>query len=110
MATPRRYSLVESKRHRLSAEVRRNAQMIVVKGERPRRESVDETVGRLQTYIHRLERRYECSSKVMADAVKCDLVKETADISRWLSTYRVLLSLEDETSSGRMTGTRTTTT
>lgn len=78
---------------------------------RVRRESLEETTRRLETLVRRFERRYECSSQVMADATRSGLVKETAEISTWLSSYRVLKNLRRRSgASGRTAGTLTTTT
>ena len=83
---------------------------MVVEKTKVRRESVDETVDRLQTYIRRFERRYECRSGAMVQAVKRGRVRETAEISRWLSKYEVLTNLKGRRRNGRTTGTRITTT
>jgi ribosomal protein S21 len=73
-----------------------------------RSESVEDTLKRLRTYVSRFERRYECRSQVMAEAVSSKQVRETAEIGRWLTTYHVLKDLERR--SGRTRGTPMTTT
>ena len=85
--------------------------MVTVRGVKMRRESMDKTIGRLQTYVKRFERRYECRSETMVKAVAHKKVRETAEISRWLNAYESLRSLKSRRrSNGRMTGTRTPTT
>ena len=58
-----------------------------------RTESIGQTLNRLETYVRRFERRYECSSEEMLQAVK-DGRKETAEISRWLNRFKVFRGLE----------------
>ena len=58
-----------------------------------RRESIDATVSRLRTFIARMERRYECSSEVMAAEVASGKARDTAEVARWLSDYQTLQSL-----------------
>ena len=75
--------------------------------ENPRvvQESVDSTIQRLETFVSRMERRYECESSFAAQAVACGHMKDTAEVSRWLISYRTLQRLR--TTNGRATGTRT---
>lgn len=73
-----------------------------------RQESISDAIRRLQTYVARFERRYECSSEVMDQATRTGLVKETAEISKWLMNYRVLQNLKERV--GPTTGTHTRTT
>ncbi len=75
---------------------------------RPRSESIETTIRRLETYCHRMERRYECSSDFAMQAVRNHHLKETAEISRWLISYRTFLRLRE--AAGRETGTSTATT
>ena len=70
---------------------------------RIRRESAQATLKRLRTYVCRLERRYESPSEAMVEAVRSGSVHETAEISRWLSSYQVLRGLEERFT--RTTGT-----
>lgn len=65
-----------------------------------RRESVDETINRLETYIRRFERRYECSSETMARAVARGKMRETAEIARWLNAFDALNNLKSRRQSG----------
>ena len=57
--------------------------MTIVKSE-PRvvRHSVGEEIERLQTYVGRMERRYECSSANAVKAVAKGKMRETAEVSR----------------------------
>ena len=75
---------------------------------RVRRESVSDTVGRLRTFIGRMERRYECSSDLMASMVAAGHARETAEIARWLSDYRTLRRLTEDAAPEDSTATRTT--
>ena len=84
--------------------------MVAAKDVTTRRESVGQTIRRLETYIRRFERRYERNSETMANDVERGDVRETAEISRWLSSHRVLKNLETLARNGRTTGTRTKTT
>lgn len=56
-------------------------------------EPIEATVKRLETYVQRMERRYEVASEEVLRGVSCHQVKETAEIGRWLSSYRALQSL-----------------
>lgn len=68
--------------------------------------SLRDAIDRLSTYVRRMEQRYECKSPVMAAAVEERMVKETAEIARWLISYRTLLRLQAEQGAG--TDTRAT--
>ena len=57
---------------------------------RVRTESYEETVRRLETFIHRMERRYECPTDFVEQATLRGYMKETAEIGRWLTSYRTL--------------------
>jgi hypothetical protein len=59
-----------------------------------REEPKEQAIGRLRTYVQRHERRYECQSEKMIKAVSKGRVKETAEIGKWLTKYRVLKALE----------------
>ncbi len=84
--------------------------MTINHGVKVRRESVDKTIGRLQTYIGRFERRYECRSATMVSDVARKKVRQTAEISRWLNAYESLGGLKSRRQpNGRMTGTHTPT-
>jgi hypothetical protein len=51
-------------------------------------------IARLQTFVSRMERRYECTSDQMEKDVAAGRTRETAEVSRWLGEYRALLSLQ----------------
>jgi hypothetical protein len=72
------------------------------------REPVEITIGRLETYVARMEHRYECESSSVAEAVGDGTIRETAEISRWLTNYWTLKHLREAAGAGRTTGTRTT--
>jgi len=57
------------------------------------RSSVSAMIGRLETFISRMERRYECTSQAMLDDVRAGRARETAEVSRWLGEYQALVSL-----------------
>lgn len=69
--------------------------------------TVDQEVERLETYVGRMERRYECPSSVALDAVASGRMKETAEVSRWLASYNVLMRLTGEAVPGGETGSHT---
>lgn len=71
------------------------------------RESVEDTVRRLEIYVRRLEARYECPSAEMESEVLAGRRKETAEIGRWLASHRTLSRLK--ANAGPETGTPTTT-
>lgn len=60
-----------------------------------RQETLDQTVARLETFLARMERRYECPSESLADALRNGSIRETAEISRWLTSYRTLRRLRE---------------
>ena len=57
-------------------------------------EPVEKTVARLEVYIGRMERRYERPSDQLEAAVGCGEIRETAEITRWLMSYRTLRRLK----------------
>lgn len=69
------------------------------------RESVEDTIRRLETFVSRMERRYEYESSFVAQAIASGQLKETAEVSRWLISYRTLQRLR--TNRGGATGTPT---
>jgi hypothetical protein len=71
------------------------------------RENVEVTVSRLRTFIGRMEHRYEMDSAEMQRGVDSGTVRETAEISRWLSALSFLHELDAR---GRTTGTHTSST
>ena len=75
---------------------------------RVRREPVDATIARLKTFIDRMERRYECSSEVMAAEVASGKARDTAEVARWLIDYQTLQYLTRNSDRETLTGTTTT--
>jgi len=73
---------------------------------RVRQEPMSEAIKRLARFVQRFERRYELSSEAMFGELTSGRRKETAEISRWLSSYRVLNNLRGQPP-GRTTGTPT---
>jgi len=71
-------------------------------------ERVEDTIHRLETYCRRMERRYEVSSAFAAEAARNGYLKETAEVARWLISYRTLLRLR--AAAGLEAGTSTPTT
>jgi len=69
--------------------------------------TVGEMVSRLDVFVSRMERRYECTSEAMADEVASGRARETAEISRWLGEYQALIRLRAH---GRETGSTTSST
>ncbi len=65
------------------------------------RTTVDEEVARLRTFIGRMEHRYEFSSKDMEEGIAGGRIRETAEISRWLTALHFLHGL---TTPGGTTG------
>lgn len=84
--------------------------MAIQRAVRVHKESVSDAIGRLEAYVRRQESRYECSSDFVAEATKGGHMKETAEIGRWLASYRMLTSLKEARNAGNGTGTRTKTT
>jgi hypothetical protein len=74
------------------------------------KEPVNETIRRLETFVSRMERRYECASDVMAGDVKSGRARDTAEVSRWLADYHVLCELRRPPADGRATGSTSMTT
>ncbi|MBA4181258.1 MAG: hypothetical protein C0506_11770 [Anaerolinea sp.] len=58
-------------------------------------EPLEKTISRLETFLARMERRYECSTEKAAEAVDRGQLKPTAEIGKWLASYRTLLHLKD---------------
>jgi hypothetical protein len=77
---------------------------------RVRQVSVEDEIKRLERYVQRMERRYECPSDVAMQAVKWGRMKETADVALWLINYQDLLDLREALDQDSDPGTRTKTT
>ena len=73
-----------------------------------RSEPVEQTIRRLETFVSRMERRYECASDVMAAELKSGRIRETAEVSRWLGEYGVLGELRQSIENGRADGSTST--
>ena len=74
--------------------------------ERVRRVDAREAVARLETFVRRMERRYEYSSEEMTERVHSGQQKCTREISLWLPRYRRMLRLREALAAE--TGTATT--
>ena len=74
---------------------------------RTKQEPVEAAIERLRTFVGRMEHRYECSSDFMVSAVANGHMKETAEVARWLTSYRTLQRL---LARGQEPGTSTPTT
>lgn len=68
------------------------------------RHTVSDEMERLATYVGRMERRYECTSAFAEEAVSSGALKETAEISSWLTTYRMLTKLSEVRARGTGAG------
>ena len=55
--------------------------------------TIEEHIEELRPVVAEYERRYECSSRDMAEAVASGKVYDTRDISTWISHYRYLTRL-----------------
>ena len=64
--------------------------------------TVEELVRRASAGVRRMERRYECSSEEILEAVRGGRAEETWDICKWLTDYRDLKSFRE--GAGRETG------
>lgn len=60
-----------------------------------RQETSEEAIARLETFMHRMERRYECTSTSALEAVRAGTLRETAEVAKWLTAYRTLLRLKE---------------
>lgn len=74
------------------------------------RQPAAEAVCRLETFVARMERRYECSSELMLEAVREGRARETAEVARWLMAYRNLGNLREALARDSETGSRTNST
>ena len=63
---------------------------------RVRVEPAEITIRRLESYVQSMEIRYECPSTFAEEAVRRGRMTETAEVSRWLTSYRTLLRLRNE--------------
>jgi hypothetical protein len=82
----------------------------VSRGPRIVREPVAESINRLETFVARMEHRYEVSSEEMLEAVCAGTARETAEVGRWLAAYRDLANLRQADGRGHADGSRTSST
>ncbi|MCY4456060.1 MAG: hypothetical protein OXC56_07090 [Chloroflexi bacterium] len=54
-----------------------------------------DAIARLETYVRRMERRYEYTSEEMTERVRSGQQKCTREISLWLPRYRSMLRLRE---------------
>ena len=66
--------------------------------------TVDQEIQRLETYVGRMEARYERDSAEAAAALASGSLKETAEVARWIGNYNVLMSLREAPAGGSETG------
>jgi hypothetical protein len=77
---------------------------------RVRRVSTADELRRYQRLVSKFEGRYECSSEAALSAVRAGLMKETADVAKWLSAFKILGHLKEIEQAGDATGSPTKTT
>ena len=70
-------------------------------------ETLDETTRRLEACVADMEKRYECRSEVMFRDVSSGKTRETVEIAKWLTNYRVLTSLREAPGGGSERGSLT---
>ena len=75
---------------------------------RVRRVDARDTIARLETFVARMERRYEYTSEEMTERVRSGQQKCTGEISLWLPRYRDLMSLREAVAAADGTSTETT--
>ena len=54
---------------------------------------IAEGIHRLETFVRRMERRYECKSECALEDVRGGRMRETAEVARCLISYRALQRL-----------------
>ena len=62
------------------------------------------TITRLETFVRRMERRYECDSEAMRCNVREGRFPETREVGKWLAEYHLLTLLRGQQAAGRETG------
>ena len=75
---------------------------------RVRRVDARDAIARLETYVARMERRYEYTSAEMTGRVRSGEQKCTREISLWLPRYRSMLRLREAVAAADGTSTATT--
>lgn len=71
-------------------------------------EPIETTISRLETFVARMERRYEIESEAAADAVERGDMRETAEVAKWLISYRTLQRLKGHAGRSRRSTTSST--
>ena len=69
---------------------------------------VDETLADLRKEVFSYERRYQCGSREMLEALRDGKVKETWEVAKWMNAFHNLVWLAER--SGRTIGISITTT
>ena len=82
----------------------------VVLKTRVKSEACSVTVRRLETFVSRMERRYECSSEAMLREVRKRPSRETREVGKWLAEYSLLTRLREREAVGVATGSTSTNT
>ena len=77
---------------------------------RTKRVPLDAEIARLETFVSRMERRYECTTARMQEDIRLGQARETAEVGRWLANYQALGQLKDCQAIGPAIGSGTTTT
>lgn len=62
-------------------------------------------ISRLEVFVSRMERRYECKSETMDADVKAGRARATQEVAKWLGEYHTLTRLR---AAGNETGSITT--
>ena len=70
--------------------------------------NVDETLDSLRREVLSYERRYQCGSREMLEALRDGKVKETREVTEWMNAFHNLVWLAER--SGRTIGIPITTT
>ena len=68
---------------------------------------LSQAIRRLEVFVCRMERRYECPSSDADETVRSGKLRETAEVAKWLISYRTLQRLRAY--AGEETGTSTPT-
>ena len=66
--------------------------------------SIDDAIDELETFVARMEERYERQSELMDEDVRAGRARETAEVCRWLGEYQVLKELRAIRANGREPG------
>ena len=73
-----------------------------------RRVDIRDEIARLETYVGRMERRYEYGSDEMQERLRSGVQKCTAEISQWLMRRRTLVRLRESLDRAARAGSETT--